>query len=335
MAEWLYEAGIGEARAALIEGERILEAQVEPEGSGPRAGSILAGRLAEIITPRLHGRVTLDGGGEALLDGIPAGMTQGVALLVRIVREAIPEAGRAKRPRAVVALDERGPRPGPDLLARITATGLPVHALRAHEPDRLEQAGWSEVLEEAADGEIAFPGGALRLSVTPAMTLFDVDGSIALEPLAVAAASAVGQAIRRLGIAGSIGVDFPTLAGKAARKAVADALDAALPQPFERTAMNGFGFLQIVRRRVRPSLPDLLLHDPAGAAVRAALRRIERDPPRAGQPVLLSPAALARLAAHPEWQAEIARRTGRAIAFATPQAAFGQPPAGEDDGQGR
>ena len=335
MAEWLYEAGIGEARAALVEDERILEAHVEPEGSGPRAGAILAARLAEIITPRLHGRVTLEEGGEALLDGIPAGMTQGARLLVRIVREAIPEPGRAKRPRAVVALDEATPRPGPDLLGRITGTGLPVHVLLAHEPDRLEQAGWSEVLEEAADGEIAFPGGALRLSVTPAMTLFDVDGSIGLEPLAVAAASAVGRAIRRLGIAGSIGVDFPTLAGKAARKAVADALDAALPQPFERTAMNGFGFLQIVRRRVRPSLPDLLLHDRAGAALRAHLRRIERDPPRADQPVLVPSAALARLAAHPEWQAEIVRRTGRAIAFASHEAAFGRSPAGEDHGQVR
>ena len=334
MAEWLYEAGIGEARAALVEDERILEAQVEIEGSGPRAGSILAGRLAEIITPRLHGRVTLEEG-EALLDGIPPGMTQGAALLVRIVREAIPEPGRAKRPRAVVALDETTPRPGPDLLARITATGLPVHALLAHEADRLEQAGWTEVLEQATDGEIAFPGGALRLSVTPAMTLFDVDGSIALESLAVAAASAVGQAVRRLGIAGSIGVDFPTLAGKAARKAVADALDAALPPPFERTAMNGFGFLQIVRRRVRPSLPDLLLHDPAGAELRAALRRIERDPPRAGQPVLLSAAACARIGSRPDWQAEIARRTGRAIAFDTHQAAFGQTPAGGAHDQGR
>jgi len=334
LAEWLYEAGIGEARAALVEHERILEAHVEIEGSGPRFGAILAGRLTEIIVPRLQGRVSLDEGGEAMLDGIPAGMTQGAPLLVRIVREAIPEPGRAKRPKAVVALDETGPRPGPDLAARIAATGNPVRLLSAHEPDFLEQAGWSEMLEEARDGEIAFPGGALRLSVTPAMTLFDVDGSIGLDSLAVAAASAVGHAIRRLGIAGSIGVDFPTLAGKAARKAVADALDAALPPPFERTAMNGFGFLQIVRRRVRPSLPDLLLHDPAGAELRAALRRIERDPPRAGQPVLLAPAVLARLAARPQWQAEIARRTGCAISFETPQAAFGQTQGG-DHGQGR
>jgi hypothetical protein len=49
------------------------------------------------------------------------------------------------------------------------------------------------------------------------MTLFDVDGGGPLEPLAVAAAHAVARAIERHGIAGSIGIDFPTLAGKAAR----------------------------------------------------------------------------------------------------------------------
>ncbi|MBB5684431.1 ribonuclease [Sphingobium boeckii] len=321
MAEWLYEAGIGEDRAALIEDDRIVEALIAPEDAGPRAGAIITARLVEILVPRLQGRVSLEGGGEALLDGIPPGMTQGAALPVRIVREAIPERGRAKLPKAIAAVDDVTPRPGPDLLARIEASGHPVRRIQPHERDLLEQAGWSETLEEALDGEIPFPGGALRLSVTPAMTVFDVDGSLPLEPLAVNAATAVGAAIHRLGIAGSIGVDFPTLAGKAARKAVADALDAALPQPFERTAMNGFGFMQIIRRRIRPSLPDILLHDPAAAQLRAHLRRIERDPPPHGQPVLLRPAALALIRATPHWQEEINRRTGRTILFARHEAA--------------
>ena len=334
MAEWLYEAGIGENRAALIDGDQIVEAYVEPEGTGPRAGAIIIAKLVEIIVPRLQGRVALTGGGEALLDGIPPGITQGASLPVHIAREAIPERGRAKLPKAVAAVDDLTPRPGPDLLTRIQASGHAVRQLQAHEPDLLEQAGWGEVLEEALDGEIAFPGGALRLSVTPAMTLFDVDGSLPIESLAVNAATAVGAAIRRLGIAGSIGVDFPTLAGKAARKAVADALDAALPQPFERTAMNGFGFMQIICRRTRPSLPDLLQTHPAAARLRATLRRIERDPPRADQPVLLGPAERALIRAAPHWQDEINRRTGRTIAFSDHAAAFPKDQKG-DHGQER
>jgi ribonuclease G len=313
LAEWLYEAGIGEVRAALVEHNRIIEAAIECEGSGPRAGTIAEGRLVEIIVSRLQGRVTLGDGSDVLLDGIPPGLTEGRTLVVRIVREAIPEPGRKKLPKAIAALDEMAPCPGPDLLARIKASGQLVRQCHAHEPDRLEAAGWSELLEEAETGEIAFTGGVLRLSVTPAMTLFDVDGSLPTAALSVAAASAVGAAIVRHGIGGSIGIDFPTMPDKSARKAAGAALDAALPLPFERTAINGFGFMQIVRRRTRASLPEILREDPVGAALRATLRRIEREALPGGQSLSLPPTVRDRLSARPDWMAELERRTGRSI----------------------
>jgi ribonuclease G len=220
---------------------------------------------------RADKRVELADGRDVLLDRAP-GIAEGAGITVRIVREAIPEPGRAKLAKAV--LTEEPLASGPDLLARITASGVPVRRPYAHEPDLLEQADWSEILEQALTGEIAFSGGALRMAVTPAMTLFDVDGSTPPESLALAAARAVAQAIERHGIGGSIGVDFPTFSNKAARLAIAEAIDAALPAPFERTGINGFGFLQIVRRRSRASLPELLRADPVGAEARAELRRI-------------------------------------------------------------
>ena len=311
MTEWLYEAGIGEARAALIADGRIVKARIESDGEGPRVGAVLAGRLTDLR----ERRVTLDGGGQVLLDTAPKGLTQGVALRVAITRAAIPEPGRAKLPKA--AATDQPLCDAPDLLARITASEVPVRRLLAHERDALEEAGWSEVLEEATTGEIAFPGGALRMSPTPAMTLFDVDGGGDAEALAVAAATAVAQAIVRHGIGGSIGVDFPTFGGKAARQAVAEAIDAALPQPFERTALNGFGFLQIVRRRRRASLPELLRADPAGAAARALLRSIERSPPGGVPRHVVSPAIHAALARRMDWTAELARRTGATHMFET------------------
>lgn len=298
MAEWLYEAGIGEARAALIEDGRIRKARIEMEGL--RAGTVATGRL------RADNRVAL-ADGEVLVDRAP-GVPEGALVTIRVVREAIPEPGRAKLAKAVISGE--APGPGPYLLARITATGIPVRQPRAHEPDLLEQAGWSEILEEAVTGEIAFPGGALRMTVTPAMTLFDVDGSAPPETLALAAARAVAQAIERHGITGSIGIDFPTLTNKAARLAVADAIDAALPQPFERTNVNGFGFLQIVRRRTRASLPELLCADPAGAEARAELRRLERLLPPLPASHMVSSRVRRQLDQRPAWTAELARRIG-------------------------
>src|SRR3546814_14410955 len=107
--------------------------------------------------------------------------------------------------------------------------------------DPLEDAGWSELIEEAIGGEIAFPGGGLRMSLTPAMTLFDVDGALDVVALAVAGAEAAGRAVRRFGTGGSIGLGLPTLAAKEVRAKAAAAPDAMITPPLERHAVHGFG----------------------------------------------------------------------------------------------
>ena len=306
MPEWLYEDGIGEARAALVENDRIIAARIELPDT-LRVGAVARARLTEKLV------ATLDDGREVMLDRAPNGVTLGAAFMVEIVREAIPEPGRSKRARA--RSTEAPPAPGPDLLARIAASPHPVRTLRAHEPDLLEAAGWSEVLEEARTGEIAFAGGVLRMTPTPAMTLFDVDGEGSIDVLALRAATAVAAAIRRHAIGGSIGVDFPTVTGKALRQEVAAALDAALPAPFERTAVNGFGFLQIVRPRPRASLPERVRDDAVGTAARAALRLIERTPPGAPNRFRLPTSVRERIESHEDWCAAVVRRTGRAAMF--------------------
>lgn len=313
MAEWLYEEGIGENRAALVSGNRILIAEIELPSAGPRVGAVASARLTDIR----FGALVLDGGAEAVLAKPVPGLNEGAALNVEIVREALAERGRIKPAKALAT--DADPRPGPDLLARIAASGCPVRRLHAHEPDLLEAAGWSEVLDEALTGDIAFPGGMLRLSVTPAMTLFDADGDPPLGALAVAAAAAVAGAIVRHGIGGSIGIDFPTLADRAERQAIAGALDAVLPKPFERTAVNGFSFLQIVRPRVRASLPELLLAHGAGAEARAALRAAERLPPPGPHTHILSRRAHRWLAARPDLLEALARRSGQRHDFAAAQ----------------
>ena len=308
MAEWLYEEGIGENRAALVDDEHILEAVIELPG-GVRAGSILAGRLTAILMPRRRGIVTLGNGAEVLVEPLPAALTEGAVTRVEIVREAIAEAGRAKAPKGRISEDVE--REGTTLLERLEASGTGVVRLSAGSLDRLEAAGWSELLEEAASGEIAFTDGALRMSLTPAMTLFDVDGALAPPALAIAGAQAAGQAIRRFGIGGSIGIDLPTVRGKAERQAPADAFDARLPQPFERTAVNGFGFLQIVRPRPRASLLELA-QDRAGFNARALLRRSAFEP-SGPKRLVAHPAVIALVEGKPDWVEALARQVGGAV----------------------
>jgi hypothetical protein len=306
LAEWLYEEGIGENRAILVEDGQILEAAIELPGL--RAGAVVAAKLLSN-----QGIAALPDGSEAVVEPLPK-VSEGAEFHAEVMREAIPEAGRPKPPR--LRPSALPPGAGPSLAER---TG---HPARHHGADLFEAAGWSELLDEAATGEIAFEGCALRMSLTPAMTLFDVDGTLPPEALATAGAAAAAAAIRRFGIGGSIGIDLPTLP-RDRRQAAAAAVDAILPQPFERSAVNGFGFLQIVRRRVRPSIPENLCADPGAAAARALLRHAGC---LTGTVALhAAPRVILQLKARPLWLAELARRTGgEAALFPNPGLAISE-----------
>jgi hypothetical protein len=313
LAEWLNEAGIGEDRAALVEDGEIVEARIDRADGRLRAGDIVAARLRARAGRAGRAEVVLDGGATALLAPVPPGLTEGAPWLVEIVREALPERGNPKH--ALARPAEAPARPAPSLREELIAGGIAVRTLQAHGPDLLEQAGWSELLEQAESGIVPFPGGLLRIALTPAMTVIDVDGDLPAPELAVRGAAAAGAAIRRFGVGGSIGIDLPTLPDRKSRQAAAEALDAALPQPFERTAVNGFGFLQIVRRRTRASLLELIQGDPAQAAALAMLRRLEREP-LPGPSVVSAPPAVAHiLHAHPAWLDELGRRRGAALSL--------------------
>ncbi len=307
MAEWLYEAGIGECRAAWVEDGMIMRAEIERETDGPRAGTILpahlrANRIAEAAD-----------GSEALLDRVPHGMAEGAALMIEITREPLSEPGKPKRAKARVAPPGAAAVIGPSLFERIADSGLPVREITPHDPDALEAAGWSECLEAARSGEVAFAGGALRISLTPAMTLIDIDGNTKPFVLAQSGITAVGQAITRFGIAGSIGIDLPTLGSKAERNAIAAMLGDALAPPFEATAVNGFGFMQIIRPRARASLCEILSYDRVAAAARALLRRAQRGRIVGSAALVIPPRMAPVFAAHPHWCDQLGIQLGGTV----------------------
>ena len=176
--------------------------------------------------------------------------------------------------------------------------------------DELEAAGWSDLLDEARSGLIGFPGGELRISLTPAMTLIDVDGNLPPAELAIAGARAAAAAIRRHGIGGSIGIDLPTVDNKSARLAAAEAVEEILPKPFERTAVNGFGFLQIVRPRTHASLLELAA-DRALFETAAVFRRAARE---VGSIRLVAhPAVVAVLEQKQDWLDQLGKQVGGTV----------------------
>ena len=105
MAEWLYEAGIGEHRAALVDDGCIVEVRIERDDGGPRWGSRHCARLGPGWRDRRV--VELEGGGEAFLDRLASPATGGATITVEVTREAIRTPREAKLPHVRPLLDDK------------------------------------------------------------------------------------------------------------------------------------------------------------------------------------------------------------------------------------
>jgi hypothetical protein len=309
VANWFYEHGIGEERAILVEQGRIVEARVSRH-DGVKAGLIAKARFVKQLIAGKRGIVRLDDGSDLLMSPLPKGTDEGADLMVEVTREAITEHSRAKMPLCRPA-PQQPTTDAPSLREQIGSARL----CHPHESDYFSEYGWNDVIEEARSGQVSFPGGSLIISLTPAMTVIDVDGELPPLALGTASAAAAAQAIRRLDLQGSIGIDFPGVADKAGRGAIADALDAAMTGPFERTAVNGFGFMQIVKRRSKPSLCEMVQLDRITSYSLELLRMAERDRGTGMLSLAAHPSIIAKLEAQPQWIEELTRRTGRAVSL--------------------
>ncbi len=285
----LWDAAPGEIRAGLVEDGALTEFRlIRPS----RRGIYLSvGQLytARIVENQGAGRavVTLGDGLEAHLERAPR-VPEGTLLAVEIVRASIPEPGRWKQPLVrsrsdLLARSSEGPhdigkepwayfleewRDKVDRIICCDATamqqvstsvgpdGPPVSADIA----AIEEADFDSIAESAVTGEFAINGGMLTVERTRAMTTIDIDGSGDPLALNLAATLEIPRLLRLLDIGGQVGIDFLAMPDRKARLSV----DAALAQacaalgPHERTAINGFGFAQIVRPRPRPSIPEIL-----------------------------------------------------------------------------
>lgn len=298
MPEWLVEEGVGEIRALLIDGDEVLAAKCRWPGELQSGQSL----QAKLVTKKgTRGTARTAEGREVLVDKLPREASEGAQIDLTVTRAAMTERGRYKLPAARPASVARSAED-------VFATGKRVH--------RFPSGTWEEVWHAASSGEIAFDGGSLLFAVTPAMTLVDIDGNLDPRSLALASVAPLAQAIRQFDLGGSIGIDFPTLDAKADRKAVDEALEEALDGwPHERTAMNGFGFVQIVARLEGPSLLHRFATSRTGMAARMALRRAEMVEGAGVTLLTVHPALKAKL--KPEWLGEVERRTGRPLRIET------------------
>lgn len=302
MPEWLIEEGIGETRALLVEGEQVLAARVFGPGE-LRAGHALRGKLTAKLKGSRRGVALLEGGAEALVDHLPPQVTEGQSLDLVITRAPLAERGRLKRAQARVAGTGASPLPAP------IPDGRTVR--------RFPAGLWEDVWHAAYAASLDFPDGEILVSVTPAMTVIDIDGIGSPRDVALAAVPAIARALAWFDLGGNIGIDFPTLSDKTDRRAVDEALGAALAGwPHERTAMNGFGFVQLVARLEGPSLLHRFATSRVTLCALLALRLAERVEGHGPLTELrVHPALKARLKA--EWIEELRRRTGRDVQILT------------------
>lgn len=277
----------GETRAAVVEQGRLVEMHIMRDGDGLVAGARVAARLMRKMGGR--GIVRLGdkpGAEEAIIEPWPQGLSEGAATVVELARAAWREPGRDRLAR--VRPTALAPSPAPGLAARLAALG---HVLQRGWPGEVADQ-WETAFEAAELGRVALDGGSLSLTPTPAFIAVDVDG--AGPALAGPALTALARTIRLWGLGGSIVIDLPPTGDRGARTTAAEAFDKAMAGiAFERTAINGFGLMQIVCPRPGPSILERAqLERSATAAV--ALMESARRGGHAGALRLVARAEVAR-----------------------------------------
>lgn len=300
---WYLEQGIGEDRAVCLIDDEIVASRIHWPGE-LIAGQVDDAVLVSRISGSTRGTARLTNGDEALVDRLPKSASEGASLRLEVTRPAIGERGRLKRAQA---------RPSnampaiPTLAQTLAAEGSEVAIVR-----RFPASGWADLLTDAVSREISFSGGSLVFSPTPAMVTIDIDGTLPPRELALAAIGPIAATLKRFDLGGSLGIDFPTLQTKPDRRAVDEALAAALADwPHERTSINGFGFVQLVSRLSRKSLLHRASYSRTGLIARNLLRQAEHIEEPGALLLTVHPAIAAKIA--PEWQAELAKRSGREI----------------------
>jgi ribonuclease G len=354
----LWDAGPGEIRTGLVEDGTLTEFRIirqRRQQALYAAGEHYTARIIENLG-RGKARVTLGGDVEALLEQAPK-LPQGALLAVEMTRAPVPEPGRWKnaivRARPDVASEwnagwhfSKEPWEtylleakqhvdtiicndvlGKNEVIQITGLNGPMVDVQ---PDQISDADFESLIDAAVTGEFPIEGGMLSIERTRAMTVIDIDGSGDPLALNLAAAREIPRLLRLLDIGGQVGIDFLALPDRKARLAVDAALaEACAPLgQHERTAINGFGFAQIVRPRTGPSIPEILCGTTPGrlsleSRAIALLRDAGRSIGHGKRQLVAPPAIIDLIRSWPEETLALQSSLGVAIELVSDSAATG------------
>ena len=289
---------IGESRFATMQDGRLIAMHIVRDGDGLPAGCRIQARLTKKLGTR---GIALAGSEELLVSPWPAGHSEGESLWLEITRAAWIEPGRERLAKARPARPARPHDPG-----RPPAT--PLAPAASGWPACVDDA-WNNAFDAAELGVLPFSGGRLLFTPTPAFLAVDVDG--AADALTMPALAMLAAAIRLWGAGGSIVIDLPA-ADRATRQQAVAAFDAGMAgMAFERTAINGFGLMQIVLPRPGPSVLERARLDRAGSDAVRLLHSAARDHGHGPLRLVARPAVAGWLEKRPHLLAALARACGR------------------------
>jgi ribonuclease G len=292
----LWDAGPGEIRTGLIEDDVLTEfrlIRLRRDHALQQAGERYTVRLIERIGSG-QARVDIGSGTLAMLQPCPD-LPLGSLIEAEMVRGPIAEPGQWKLAKLKPLVETPPTQPAPawhfsaepwELFLRANAplvkTLICPDARSANEveavlgahtptiminPHTISDAGFDALIDSAVSGDFPIDGGMIKIERTRAMTMIDVDGTAPARALNLAAANEIPRLLRLFNIGGPIGIDFVSSSAREERLQVAAAFDAAAGSlgPFERTAINGFGFCQVVRPRLGASILETLCGTRIGA----------------------------------------------------------------------
>jgi hypothetical protein len=244
---WRDEAP-GERRAALVEARDIVEIHIQRDAQWV-LGECGAGRIDRKTPSGAY--IIADNGSELLLRS-KFSDPEGAPVNFEVIREAISEPGRSKPPEIMLRNNL------PDFVVQKDALW---NARLSSLGPKMASKSIASGFDVAIAGQSVVGDVTISFQRTKAGLVFDVDGIGDAFAINSVAATEITRLLRLYQIGAVAMIDFVSMESKAQRTQISEVFDAASVldrRPFERTAINGFGLMQVVRARPRPSVLDHL-----------------------------------------------------------------------------